>query len=53
MYIGFGRIVFQNFCSENCCSSFLRHFAPIYETIQFHTAEEGVLNTHSEKLTNS
>jgi len=52
MYVGFGHIVFQLSALKKPATFFSGTLVPIYETIQFHTAEESVLNTQREKLKN-
>ena len=52
MYVGFAHIVFLLSALKMLAAVFSGTLVPIYEKIQFHTAEERVLNTHREKLTN-
>ena len=52
MYVGFGHIVFQLSALKKAATFFSGTLVPIYETIQFHTAEKSVLNTQREKLKN-
>ena len=55
MYVGFGHIAFQlsvlKMDAAFLSGTLVR--VHIYETIQIHTAEERVPNTHREKLKNN